>query len=162
MSGVGMKREHAQMASGAPLERAVPPPPVDAGAGTVALPRRPDFGREGRPIGLYANHFLIKCDKMPELTLYDVTITPPSPARTSQGADQVREGGGAEAAAEAVSVRSPNPRRPLARRFRLCPPRATNSALALRTRRPVTHPRTQHHHAEPREAESLACAGVRR
>ena len=79
MSGVGMKREHAQMASGAPLERAVPPPPVDAGAGTVALPRRPDFGREGRPIGLYANHFLIKCDKMPELTLYDVTITPPPP-----------------------------------------------------------------------------------
>ena len=71
-----MKREHAQMASGAPLERAVPPPPADAGAGTVALPRRPDFGREGRPIGLYANHFLIKCDKMPELTLYDVTITP--------------------------------------------------------------------------------------
>lgn len=79
MSGVGMKREHAQMASGAPLERAVPPPPLDAGAGTVALPRRPDFGREGRPIGLYANHFLIKCDKMPELTLYDVTITLPPP-----------------------------------------------------------------------------------
>ena len=129
MSGVGMKREHAQMASGAPLERARSAPAVDAGAGTVALPRRPDFGREGRPIGAL-------CEPLPHKVRQDAGAHAvrrhhhPRPPRGPPGADQVREGGGAEAAAEAVSVRSPNPRRPLARRFRLCPPRATNSALA--------------------------------
>lgn len=39
------------------------------------LPLRPGFGREGRPIQLYANHFALK---IPEGTIYhyDVEITP--------------------------------------------------------------------------------------
>ena len=45
----------------------------------IALPKRPaKLGSSGRPITLVANHFFVDVRRMVELSLYDVTITPPA------------------------------------------------------------------------------------
>ena len=83
--------------------REVPPPPptegpsaagttmfgkVGGGASGVAvdkhidLPKRAGFGRAGRKIDLVANHFRMNIASVPELTLYDVQITPPASKRS--------------------------------------------------------------------------------
>jgi hypothetical protein len=45
----------------------------------VPLPPRPNFGQVGKPIRLLANHFVMNAQKVPQLSLYDVQVTPPAP-----------------------------------------------------------------------------------
>ncbi|XP_072175930.1 protein argonaute-2-like [Diadema setosum] len=55
-----------------------PPPgpnPQPTSTELVAMPRRPGFGQDGRPIALRANHFQVKIPPL-DLYHYDVTITP--------------------------------------------------------------------------------------
>lgn len=78
------------MSSYAPMETdynggtggyAAPPPPPH-----VPLPKRGGrLGSTGRPITLVANHFFVDVRRMVELSLYDVTITPPMPKERSGG-----------------------------------------------------------------------------
>ena len=80
----------AVMSSYAPMETdynggtggyAAPPPPPH-----VPLPKRAGrLGSSGRPITLVANHFFVDVRRMVELSLYDVTITPPMPKERSGG-----------------------------------------------------------------------------
>ena len=52
----------------------------------IALPKRPaKLGSSGRPITLVANHFFVDVRRMVELSLYDVTITPPSASGAKAG-----------------------------------------------------------------------------
>ena len=61
-------------------------PVTSASAGTVALPRRPGFGKEGKSIALLANHFNVDQNRLPVSVLrYQVdTAPPPRPPRGSQ------------------------------------------------------------------------------
>lgn len=84
MSGYGTKRERGD----APVEAAVPiqtPTTSAPDAGALVLPRRPGHGSRGKNIELVANHFRVDVNRMPPLTLYDVTITPPSASGAKAG-----------------------------------------------------------------------------
>ena len=84
MSGYGTKRERGD----APVEAAVPiqtPTTSAPDAGALALPRRPGHGNRVKSIELVANLFRVDVNRMPPLTLYDVTITPPSASGAKAG-----------------------------------------------------------------------------
>lgn len=51
---------------------------------TLELPRRPDFGSLGRPIVVQANLYPISSLSLGSMTLYRVSITPTSSARTNR------------------------------------------------------------------------------
>ena len=85
MSGYGTKRERGD----APVEAAVPiqtPTTSAPDAGALALlGALSGHGSRGKNIELVANHFRVDVNRMPPLTLYDVTITPSSASGAKAG-----------------------------------------------------------------------------